>query len=173
MHRIHFKKLVPEAVEPERVHDNDAGFDMVAISKKETDRYIQYGTGIAMEIPDGMVGLIFPRSSVTKKQLMLKNSVGVIDAGYRGEISFRFQKTIKPKTYSSGIGVESFTESVDDYKIGDKIGQIIFQTLPDVVLLETDELEDTERGEGGYGSTDKVIIPEVNIDNLKKLNEGT
>ena len=152
MVRIKFKKLVPVAEEPTKAHDNDAGYDMVAISKKVTDQYTQYGTGIAMEIPDGYVGLIYPRSSVTKKDLMLKNSVGVIDAGYRGEISFRFYRTNQEKFIK---GVDVYFESDNDYQIGDRIGQIIFQKLPDTVLLEVDELDDSERGEGGYGSTDK------------------
>ena len=157
MNRIRFKKLVPEAVEPTKAHDNDAGFDMVAVSKKETDQYIQYGTGIALEIPDGMVGLIYPRSSVTKKDLMLKNSVGIIDAGYRGEVSFRFNKLVTVNTEAMTIAMNNFITSVNKeyYEVGDKIGQIIFQTLPEVTLLETDELDDSERGEGGYGSTGK------------------
>ena len=61
----------------------------------------------------------------------------------------------------------------EQYEIGDRIGQIIYFKLPDVLLVETNEFDETERGTGGYGSTDKVVIPEVNIDNLKKLNEGT
>ena len=147
MIRIHFKKLVPEAVEPTKAHDNDAGYDMVAVSKRTTDQYIQYNTGIAMEIPDGYVGLIYPRSSVTKKDLMLKNSVGVIDAGYRGEISFRFTK-------SRRLGQDMIYRPDEFYEVGERIGQIIFQKLPDTVLLEVDELDDSERGENGYGSTD-------------------
>lgn len=192
MVRINFKKIVPEAVEPTKAHDNDAGYDMVATSKKVTDQYIQYGTGIAMEIPDGYVGLIYPRSSVTKKDLMLKNSVGVIDAGYRGEISFRFAKLHDENTIMYGVDNPEYVEpepsddgrifnlpvypntddnpryiwkcKYNDYQIGDRIGQIIFQKLPDTVLLEVEELEDSERGEGGYGSTDKLPnVPVVKV----------
>lgn len=160
MIRIDFKKLVPEAVEPKKAHHNDAGFDMVCVSKKETDKYIQYGTGIAMEIPDGYVGLIYPRSSVTKKDLMLKNSVGIIDAGYRGEISFRFNKTIVKDREVHGSEEGSVLKYLqpserDQYEIGDKIGQIIIQKLPDVTFFETDNLNDSERSDGAYGSTDK------------------
>ena len=77
---IKFKKLVPEAKTPFKAIDVDAGFDLYATSIVETPEYIQYNTGIAVEIPEGYVGLVFPRSSVTKYDLMLKNSVGVIDA---------------------------------------------------------------------------------------------
>lgn len=171
MDKIRFKKLVSNAVEPIRAHDNDAGFDMVATSKKETNSYIQYGTGIALEIPDGMVGLIYPRSSITKKDLMLKNSVGIIDAGYRGEISFRFykiianEKLISRQEYNTQNGYLDtlqgkvlnyiFEKDQKTYEIGDKIGQIIFQILPQVTLLEVEELDDSERNTGGFGSTDK------------------
>ena len=152
MNNIRYVKLVPEAVESTRAHHNDAGFDMVAVSKKITNDYVQYGTGIALEIPDGMVGLIYPRSSVTKKDLMLKNSVGVIDAGYRGEILFRFDITNRKYNHNDD-GTISLVSNI--YEIGDKIGQINFQILPDVTLHITHELEGSERGEGKFGSTDK------------------
>ena len=196
--RIQVKKLHEDAIIPKRAHKPDAGFDMTCISVNDTDKFIEYGTGIAMHIPEGYVGLIFPRSSVTKKDLLLKNSVGVIDSGYLGEIRFRFWKInhshqifkIDVDSVPDNISVADFIENYhsmgvemkdvplmnrvyEQYEIGDRIGQIIFFKLPDVLLVETNEFDETERGTGGYGSTDKVVIPEVNIDNLKKLNEGT
>jgi dUTP pyrophosphatase len=149
---IKVKKLYPQATIPSRAHDNDAGFDMVATTKTITPLYVQYGTGIAMHIPDGYVGLIFPRSSVTKQNLMLKNSVGVIDAGYRGEISFRFQTT---QSFNLTDDNPYLAQDYKRYDLGDKIGQIIIIKLPAVELVETDDLEDSERGAGSYGSTDK------------------
>ena len=171
MNNIKIKKLTPEAVIPKKAHYNDAGYDMIATSIEHTEKYIQYGTGIAMEIPDGMVGLIFPRSSVTNKDLMLKNCVGVIDAGYRNEISFRFYKIIVEeklnrfeeydttngylKTLEGKALKYKFEKDQDIYKIKDKIGQIIFLKLPNISFIETNKLNDSERGKGGYGSTDK------------------
>jgi dUTP pyrophosphatase len=166
------KKIHKNAVIPEKVHENDAGFDMICVSKKETQEYIQYGTGISIEIPKGYVGFIVPRSSITKKDLMLKNSVGVIDSGYLGEISFRFYKIITEEVdrtsevYDTSQGrliKNSFNvlnhkkeEDQKVYEVGEKIGQIIFIKLPLVRLVETtDDLSETERGTGGYGSTDK------------------
>jgi dUTP pyrophosphatase len=142
---IRFKKLTLLAVDPIKKFNVDAGFDLTATWKREEDNYIEYGTDIAFEIPEGMVGLIFPRSSITDKSLMLKNSTGVIDASYRGEIKFRFYDT-KPTEYGQ-----------NQYYIGERIGQIVFLDLPAVSLREVEELSDTERGTGGYGSTNKQI----------------
>lgn len=140
MTSLKFKKLHPEAVLPSYAKPGDAGLDITATSVQVSEKFVQYGTGLSVEIPEGHVGLIFPRSSVTKQDLMLKNSVGVIDSGYRGEISFRF-KSVKPHEAH--------------YEIGDKIGQLIVVPIPTMEPVFVDELSDTERGDGSYGSTGK------------------
>ena len=139
--QIKFKRLTPNAVIPSKAHPTDAGFDLTATSH-EKDAYgnIVYGTGIALEIPENHVGLLFPRSSNAKKDILLTNSVGVIDSGYRGEIMFKFKS----------IGFVG-----NCYDIGDRIGQIIIIPYPEVTFVETDELSETQRGNGGYGSTGK------------------
>ena len=148
---IRFKKLVPEAKSPYRAINIDAGFDLYATSIEETQEYIQYNTGIAVEIPEGYVGLVFPRSSVTKYDLMLKNCVGVIDASYRGEIKCRFHGT---KTIGYNIGTKKEILYGDNiYKVGERVAQIVFMELPKITLIEADELSDTQRGSGGFGST--------------------
>ena len=134
--KIKIKKLHPDAVIPKYAHQGDAGMDVFAISKKETDKFIEYGTGLAFEVPEGYVMLIFARSSVTNKDLMLKNSVGVLDSGYRGELVMRFNK----------IGDEEYT-------IGDKIGQIFVLPFPTVEFQESETLSESSRGKGGFGST--------------------
>jgi dUTP pyrophosphatase len=150
---IKFKKLTPEAKTPYRKIDIDAGFDIYATSIVETPEYIQYNTGIAVEIPEGYVGLVFPRSSVTKYDLMLKNSVGVIDASYRGEIMCRFYGT---KTINYNVGNKSATIYGDNkFNDGDRVAQIVFMELPKITLIEVNELSDTERGSGGFGHTGK------------------
>lgn len=165
------KKLHKDAVIPKKAHDADAGFDMVAVSKKETPEYIQYGTGLAFEIPYGYVGLLFSRSSVTKMDLMLKNSVGVVDSGYLGEVSFRFYKVIVEEANRSSQVYDTFNGHLIEnnhkvlnyklesnqkiYDIGERIGQIMFIELPKIELCECEELSESERGEGGYGSTGK------------------
>ena len=138
--KVRFKKLHPEAIIPSYAKPGDAGMDMTAISIMDDEGFqVTYGTGIAVEIPEGYVGLIFPRSSIRKYQIELTNSVGVIDSGYRGEIKFTFNKT---------AGVPS-----KRYAVGDRIGQLIIMPYPTVIPIESDTLSDTERGQGGFGST--------------------
>lgn len=100
--KVRFKKLTETAVIPTKSHAGDAGFDLTATSFKidETGAFV-YGFGIAVEIPSGYVGLVFPRSSISKKDLLLSNAVGVIDSGYRGEIMAKF----KPSLVSVEIGL--------------------------------------------------------------------
>lgn len=133
---IRIKKIHPDAVIPKYAHIGDAGMDVDAISKKETEKYIEYGTGLIFEVPENYVMLIFPRSSITNKDLMLKNSVGVLDSGYRGELVLRFDKL-----------------GEDNYNIGERIGQIMVIPYPVVEFIESNELSDTKRGSSGWGST--------------------
>lgn len=141
--KIKFKKLVDHAFVPEYAKPGDAGMDLIAIdSYKNLDyEFIEYGTGIAVEIPEGYVGLIFPRSSISKTPHTLANSVGVIDSGYRGELKLRMR----------------YKESREDmeYSFGDKIGQLVVIPHPKIELIESKVLSDTDRGSGGFGSTDK------------------
>lgn len=141
--KVKIKRLNKDAVLPYKAHATDAGMDMVATSRDfDGNGNVVYGTGIAVEIPQGYVGLVFPRSSVSRQDMVLSNSVGVIDSGYRGEITFKF-KTVGSKMYP------------DMYNVGDRIGQLIVMPYPDILWDEVDELEDSDRGDGGYGSTGK------------------
>ncbi len=156
---VRFKKLVPEAKAPFKTIDIDAGFDLFAVSVDETPGFIEYGTGIAVEIPEGYVGLVFPRSSVTKYDLILKNCVGVIDASYRGEIRCRFYDTEKNNDYFTMITgsiinkIHNPQNNKKIYEIGDRIAQVVFIELPKITLVESDELSGTQRGSGGFGHT--------------------
>lgn len=139
---VKFKKLFEQALIPKYDCIGDAGLTMTAISRKfDTNRHIEYGTGIAVEIPEGYVGLLFSRSSICTKALSMSNCVGVIDSGYRGEIKFKF--TWLDCIYG------------DTYQIGDKIGQLIIIPYPQIELEECEELSKTERGDQGFGSTGK------------------
>ncbi len=135
---VKIKKINPNAILPKYAHSGDAGADVIAISKTENDKYIEYGTGLTFEVPEGYVMLVFSRGSVTKKDLMLKNSVGVLDSGYRGELVFRFNKN-----------------GNDVYEIGERVGQIMVLPYPLVNFKETDKLSESARGTGGWGSTGK------------------
>lgn len=99
---VRIKKLYKDSILPTKAHASDAGYDLYAHSKSyDNDGNVVYGSGVAMEIPKGYVGLIFPRSSNAKKDLILSCSVGVIDSGFRGEISFKFshQMLLKNQTW--------------------------------------------------------------------------
>ena len=136
---VNIKKIHPEAVIPSYAKDGDAGMDLVItsiITRNEGD--VTYGFGIALEIPKGFVGLIFPRSSIRKTDLILSNSVGVIDSGYRGELQATFKRT-----------------GLTKYAVGDRGAQIIIMPHPSIEFVEVNELTNTERGEGGFGSTGK------------------
>lgn len=158
---VNIKKLVPEAIIPTYAKPGDAGMDLIAVSvNDDNDDYIEYGTGLAIEIPDGYVGLIFPRSSNSKKDLLLCNSVGVIDSGYRGEIKLRYKRIINPSPEKLNIEENIFTPpslylTIDHYEVGDKVGQIMILPIPFVEFVEANELSKTERGDGGFGSTGK------------------
>lgn len=140
--KVRFKKLNQDAVIPAKAHPTDAGFDLTCTSVDEDHvrDIVTYGTGIAVEIPRGYVGLVFPRSSVYKVQLQLSNSVGVIDSGYRGEITFKF-RIVHPH--------------IRRYGLGERIGQLVIIPYPEIEFEEADSLEDSDRGTGGYGSTGK------------------
>jgi dUTP pyrophosphatase len=140
--QVKIKLLTENSVKPTYAKDSDAGLDLVATSViSQTPTQITYGLGIALEIPKGFVGLVFPRSSIRNYDLALTNSVGVIDSGYRGELQATFHKT---------KGLESKV-----YEIGDRAVQIIIIPHPTIELQVVDELSDSERGNGGFGSSGK------------------
>ena len=147
--KVNVKKLDGNAVVPTYAKHGDAGMDLTAISK-EYDEHgnVCYGTGLAFEIPNGFAGFLFPRSSNTKKDLILGNSVGVIDSGYRGEVIFKFRELL-PSERDIEFGAR-------EYEIGDRIGQIVIMPVPQIEFNVVDELSTTDRGVGGFGSTDPV-----------------
>jgi dUTP pyrophosphatase len=139
---VKVKKLDQNAVIPSYSKVGDAGMDLTITREIENTSFsVSYGFGIAMEIPKGYVGLIFPRSSVRNQELILSNCVGVIDSGYRGELQATFKKT---------NGLDSIK-----YKVGERGAQIIILPYPTVYMTEVLELSDSERGTGGFGSTGK------------------
>lgn len=144
---VKIKRLHENAVIPSYAKPGDAGIDLTAVTQdferlKNGSAIITYGTGLAFEIPKGYVGLIYPRSSISKTAISLTNSVGVIDSGYRGEVIFKFRLDANSRPTDGSI-----------YKIGDRVGQIVVMPYPKVALLEVEELSTTERGTGGFGSS--------------------
>jgi dUTP pyrophosphatase len=140
--KVNIKKISESALIPTYAKDGDAGLDLVATSIVNEEAFqITYGLGIAMEIPNGFVGLVFPRSSIRKYDLSLTNCVGVVDSGYRGELQATFRK-------HKGVASTS-------YAIGERVCQLMIIPHPTIEFNEVNELSNTERGEGGFGSTGK------------------
>lgn len=123
---------------PQRAHADDAAWDVFADSVEETPEFLRVKTGIAVQAPKGYSFLAFPRSSVSKTGWVLANSVGVIDNAYRGEIEYRFKKV---------------SENAVPFQVGDRIGQLKLVKDYDLVMTVTDSLDETARGDGGFGST--------------------
>ena len=138
--KVKVKKLVENAVIPRYAKPGDAGLDLTATKVKHKKGNVKYFSGLAFEIPKGCFGLVVPRSSNSKKTLLLTNSAGVIDSGYRGEVTAVFKKTEYP---------------TKAYEIGERFAQMIILPYPQIELDEAEELSVTERGTGGYGSTGK------------------
>lgn len=129
---------------PIRAHKGDAGIDLTCTNITQElnecgQLILVYHTGLAVEIPEGYVGLLFQRSSIYKKSISMTNAVGVIDSGYRGEIIGKFRST---------------TDVVPAiFKPGERFAQLVIVPCLDVQIEEATELEETERGEGGFGSS--------------------
>ena len=139
--------------------EGDAGIDLTATSKWYDEHgNVCFGTNRAFEIPKGYVGLIFPRSSNAKQQLLLSNSVGIIDSGYRGEVMLKFKSSASSFSLKTLIKLifnkDAKTTLINNYKIsynvGDRIGQIIILPYPQIEFEEAEELSETERGNGGH-----------------------
>ncbi len=168
--KLKIKRLSKEAVLPSYAHQGDAGLDLTATSRV-FDEFgnVSYGTGLAISVPEGHVGLLFPRSSNCKKDLLLSNAVGVLDSSYTGEVFFKykpsavfFDKTEAPegKLGSDTLSAETIELPIKEnrmttqiYEIGDRIGQLIIIPYPTMEIEEVEELPITERGTDGWGST--------------------
>ena len=145
--KVRFKKLVEDAVIPTYKTVGAAGMDMTAIRTEAIDygNQLKAYTGIAVEIPKGYVGLLFPRSSVVTTNNRLGNCVGVIDSDYRGEITFVFDNV--------DVNGDLISDYDYNYQAKDRVGQLVILPFPKVELEEVKELSDSDRGTGGYGHT--------------------
>lgn len=147
MINVKFAKLNPDAEIPQYAKPGDAGLDLVVTSVEKINDpvkgdYYEYKFGLACELPAGYVGLLFPRSSISRTDLALSNAVGVLDSGYRGEIGARFKRT---------------TASPRVFRVGERAIQMVVLKLPEVNVMEVEfsELSTSERGSGGFGSSGK------------------
>lgn len=150
---IRVKKLHPDARIPRYAKPGDAGMDLYAVSRHFDDSgCVVYGTGLAFEIPEGYCGIVVPRSSIAGHPLSLTNSVGIIDSGYRGEVTAKFRPAMS-YLYGGCAVSRNVSPSCRIYDVGERVAQIIIVPYPHIDLVEADELAPSERGTGGYGST--------------------
>lgn len=147
---IKFTKLDTRAVTPVKSTTGAAGFDLTMIEFEQEQGVMTCKTGLAVAIPKGYVGLLFPRSSIANTNHTLANCVGVIDSDYRGDIMAKFIVNARAVQYKlNGWKLNGFKQ----YKEGERIVQLVIVPCPDVTLVEVESLDDTTRGEGGFGST--------------------
>lgn len=138
---------------PTKAHPTDAGYDLTATRiTQEVDEagkiVLVYHTDIAVELPMNTVGLIFMRSSVSKRSITSCNAVGVVDSGYRGEIMVKFKVT---------------TDALPRiYNVGEKIAQLVVVPYLNLDPILVDELSESDRGDNGFGSTNKIKQDEHN-----------
>lgn len=136
--KLYVKKLHEDAILPKRAHKEDAGIDLYTFGKHEVLPHatLMIPIGVAMEIAEGNVGLIWDKSSVGSKGI--KTLCGVVDAGYRGEIK---------------VVVHNLHDKAYTFNHGDKVAQMLIQNVELCNVEEVGELGESVRGSGGFGST--------------------
>lgn len=145
--KVKFKLNHPNAVLPSYSKPGDNGLDLTAVEYKYVDDgispYHEYQLGLSVEIPPGYVGLLVPRSSSTKKDLFLSNSMGVIDTNFRGSLSARFKEVNRPDG----------RRNPELYFVGDRVVQLLIIPCPKIEVEEASVLSETVRGNQGWGSS--------------------
>jgi dUTP pyrophosphatase len=139
---LRVRRLDPDAKLPTRAHDGDAGLDLYALEGATLGpgERISLGTGIAVEIPPGRAGLVLPRSGLAARHgIALVNAPGLIDSGYRGEVRVLLLNTDRDRPC--------------EIQRGDRIAQLVLVAVEALDLVVVDELELSERGGGGFGSS--------------------
>lgn len=158
---IEFKRVNQDAPIPTKAHKSDAAYDLCAMEDVTLmpGEWKMVGSGIATAIPAGFCGKVYPRSGLGCKGLVLKNTVGVIDSAYRGEIMLPLMNnnpTLVWADFGGPTKDEGWMPNVGDIihvHKGDRVAQLCIELVPDTTLVEVEELDSTDRGEGGFGSS--------------------
>lgn len=140
--QLKFVKLSDKATLPTRAHDDDAGLDLYAAeaARLAPGARVSVGTGLAVQIPEGVGGLVLPRSGMALKHgVTLANSPGLIDPGYRGEVRVLLLNTDRNNEFQISPG--------------DRVAQLLLVPLAHAIPLQADALDESTRGEGGFGSS--------------------
>ena len=161
---VHVKKLRDDAVIPVKAHPTDAAYDLCVCEDitLRPGEYVKGGTGVAVAIREGWCVKIYPRSGLGCKGLILKNTVGVIDSSYRGEVKLPLFNSNPTHVWRHSTGpvfgtemteLVPNTEGVIHIHKGDRVAQMCIELVPDSTFVEVEELDQTERGAGGFGSS--------------------
>lgn len=168
---VKFKRLHKDAKVPTYITEDSAGLDITAISMEydAKNRCMIYHTGLAVQLPKGYVGLLFPKSGIYKTTLNLRNCVGILDGDYTGEVKAYFKDDIE---YGSRFLLklriwfnrllkklnipQPLRSKIRRYEIGDKVIQMIVLPFPKVNFLKVEELDKTERGTKGFGEMTEI-----------------
>ena len=140
--RLRYRRLAEGATAPSRAHEGDAGLDLHAVEAARIGpgERASVGTGIAVEIPEGHAGFVVPRSGLAVRHgISVVNAPGIIDAGYRGELRVLLLNTDRSEPYAVAVG--------------ERIAQLLVVAVAAPELVEADELAESARGDGGFGST--------------------
>lgn len=147
---VKFKKLHPNATIPIKATSGAGALDVTCTEIIYEEGYVRCLVGFSTEIPDGYRIICAPRSSISKTGWVLANSMGIVDSDYRGEYEFRFIPVPTKVAFGTSLGNKSFP-----YKVGDRVGQIFIEKVTEFEFVESEELSETARGEGGFGHTGK------------------
>jgi len=160
---VRVKLLDPDTPIPEYAHDGDAGMDLYATEDVtlRPGEWQMVGSGVSCAIPAGFVGLVVPRSGLGCKGLVLKNTIGVIDSGYRGEIGLTLfnnnplgiWKRIKRFMCYRLFDMEDEPEGTIHVYAGERVAQMLIVPAAIATFLQVESLDETERGTGGFGSS--------------------
>ena len=161
---IRVKRVNPDAQIPTKAHPSDAAYDLCAMEDVtlRPGEWKMVGSGIACAIPEGFCGMVYPRSGMGCKGLVLKNTCGLIDAHYRGEVMLPlfnnnpthvWQDRPSPASNTKITDLVPNTKGTIHIRKGDRVAQMRIELVPDTTLVEVDELDDTDRGVSGFGAS--------------------
>ena len=152
---IRVKRVNPDAPIPTKAHPTDAAYDLCAMEDVtlRPQEYKKIGCGLAFAIPQGWCGAVYPRSGLGCKGLVLKNTVGIIDSHYRGEVMLPLFNNNEMHREGGFMAYRENRKGTINVHKGDRVAQLCIELVPDTTLVEVDELDVTDRNEGGFGSS--------------------
>lgn len=152
--KVKFELIHPNAVEPTKAHESDAAFDLTAVSFEKKDFTVIAHTGVRIALPPGYEAQVRARSGLASKGIVVANSPGTIDSGYRGEIMVILGSLTGIPPFQTGEMNKCVQCGNTLLEPGDRVAQLVIQPVLEVEFEEVESVDqDTDRGEAGIGST--------------------